>query len=337
MGLYTGFLFVFIAGILQGTFLLPMTFTRKWAWEHTWAAFSLLGMFCFNWVIALLIIPDIGATYGSFPGSYLTVLIAFGAAWGCGAILFGLGMDRLGMALGYPIIMGLIASLGGLIPLLVFFPGTLLTTRGLALLVGTGIAILGIVLCAIAGARKQALAGSRTEAKSINFRVGLVIAILAGILSCFPNIGLAFVTNVIAAAHRPGTSKPFSSNAIWALFFGVGFLINFAYCVYLMSKHKNLKDFMRPETARNMGLTSLMAIMWIGSFYLYGMGAVKMGKWGVVVGWPLFISLSIGVGNLWGIWRGEWKGAAPSARLLLSGGLFLLLLAVFVIGSSNLV
>ena len=40
-------------------------------------------------------------------------------------VLFGLGMARLGMALGYPIIMGLISSLGALIPLLVFFPQAL--------------------------------------------------------------------------------------------------------------------------------------------------------------------------------------------------------------------
>ena len=50
----------------------------------------------------------------------LAVLALFGMGWGLGAVLFGLGMDRLGMALGYPIIMGLIAGLGALIPLLVF-------------------------------------------------------------------------------------------------------------------------------------------------------------------------------------------------------------------------
>ena len=78
-----------------------------------------------------------------------------------------------------------------------------------------------------------------------------------------------------------------------------------------------------------------MAIMWIGSFYLYGMSAAMLGKWGVAVGWPLFISLSIVVGNLWGIWKGEWKGAAKSARSLLTRGLVILVVAVIVIGISN--
>jgi len=76
--------------------------------------------------------------------------------------------------------------------------------------------------------------------------------------------------------------------------------------------------------------------MWIVSFYLYGMGAAKLGKWGVVVGWPLFISLSIAVGNLWGILRGEWQDAPRSARILLYRGLFVLLIAVITIAGSNL-
>jgi L-rhamnose-H+ transport protein len=78
-----------------------------------------------------------------------------------------------------------------------------------------------------------------------------------------------------------------------------------------------------------------MALMWIGSFYLYGAGAAKLGRWGVVVGWPLFISLSIIVGNLWGLWRGEWKGAPALARQLLNQGLLVLIVAVIVVAVSN--
>ena len=78
-----------------------------------------------------------------------------------------------------------------------------------------------------------------------------------------------------------------------------------------------------------------MAAMWIGSFYLYGAGAAKLGRWGVVVGWPLFISLSIVVGNLWGLWRGEWHGAPLAARRSLNFGLCVLLVAVVTVALSN--
>jgi L-rhamnose-H+ transport protein len=78
-----------------------------------------------------------------------------------------------------------------------------------------------------------------------------------------------------------------------------------------------------------------MALMWIGSFYLYGAGAAKLGRWGVIAGWPLFISLSIVTGNLWGLWRGEWNGAPAAARRLLNQGLLVLIVAVITVALSN--
>jgi L-rhamnose-H+ transport protein len=79
-----------------------------------------------------------------------------------------------------------------------------------------------------------------------------------------------------------------------------------------------------------------MALMWIGSFYLYGAGSARLGRWGVVAGWPLFISLSIVVGNLWGLWRGEWQGAPTDSRRLLNHGLLVMLVAVVTVALSNL-
>ncbi|HYK50869.1 MAG TPA: L-rhamnose/proton symporter RhaT [Terriglobales bacterium] len=335
MPLLTGFLLVLLAGLLQGSFILPMTLVKRWSWEHTWATFSLLGMLVFNWIITLLFVPNIFAVYAASPGRDLAILALFGLGWGVGAVLFGLGMDRLGMALGYPIIMGLIASLGALIPLLVFFPQTLLTTRGVILLAGTALVIFGIVLCSIAGSRRTPSEGKSTAARPNAFKIGLAIAILAGILSCLPNVGVAFGGNLVSAAESLGVSQAASGNTVWALLFTFGFVANITYCLYLMITRKTLAQYWNPETPRNLGLSALMALMWIGSFYLYGAGAAKLGRWGVVVGWPLFISLSIIVGNLWGLWRGEWRGAPAAARRLLNLGLLILIVAVIAVALSN--
>ena len=335
MPLLTGFLLVLLAGLLQGTFILPMTLVRRWAWEHTWATFSLLGMFVFNWIITLVLLPNIFAVYAASPTHDLIVLALFGAGWGVGAVLFGLGMDRLGMALGYPIIMGLIASLGALIPLLIFFPQVLLTSKGLVLLGGTALVIFGIVLCSIGGARRVPGENKSSGPHSSAFTGGLVIAILAGILSCLPNVGVAFGGNVTAAAESLGVSPASSGNTVWALLFTLGCGVNVAYCLYLMVTKKTLGQYWNPETMRNLGLSALMALMWIGSFYFYGAGASRLGRWGVVVGWPLFISLSIVMGNIWGLWRGEWRGAPVSARRLLNLGLVVLIVAVVTVALSN--
>jgi L-rhamnose-H+ transport protein len=333
--LAVGFLLVLLAALLQGTFVLPMTMVKQWLWEHTWATFSLMGMLVFNWIITLLFVPNIFTVYAASPARDLAVLALFGLGWGVGAVLFGLGMDRLGMALGYPIIMGLIASVGALIPLLVFFPQTLFTTKGLVLLAGTALVIFGIVLCSVGGSRRPPSGEKSVTTPSGAFNVGLAIAILAGILSCLPNVGMAFGGKVISSAVALGVSQASSGNTVWALLFTLGCVANLGYCLYLMISKNTLSQYWNRETPRNLGLSALMALMWIGSFYLYGAGATRLGRWGAVVGWPLFISLSIVVGNLWGLWRGEWRGAPAAARRLLDLGLLVLIVAVITVALSN--
>jgi len=333
--LLVGFLLVLAAGLLQGTFILPMTLVRKWSWEHTWATFSLFGMFAFNWIITLLFLPEIFVVYAKSPSRDLALLALLGMGWGIGAVLFGLGMDRLGMALGYPIIMGLIASLGALIPLLVFFPKTLLTHKGLLLLCGTALVVLGIVLSSVAGSRRATSGSDANAIQAKAFTVGLTIAVLAGILSCLPNVGMAFGKNVVSVAGTLGISEASAVNTVWALLFTFGFAVNFVYCIYLMVSRRTLNEYWNQETPRNLGWSAIMALMWIGSFYLYGAGAARLGRWGVVAGWPLFITLSIVTGYLWGWWRGEWLEASPSARRLLNQGLLVLIIAVITVALSN--
>ena len=335
MVLLTGFLLVLIAGFFQGTFILPMTLTKKWAWEHTWMTFSFFGMIVFNWLLAFVTIPNILDVYGAVPTRDLFILSLFGLGWGVGAVLFGLGMDRLGMALGYPIIMGLIASLGALIPLLVFFPETLVQARGLVLLAGTALVIVGIVLSSIAGSRKEPPSEAPTADRKGSFGTAVAIGVGAGILSCLPNVGVAFGGRVIEAATNSGVSEAFAGNAVWAIFFTLGFFINAAYCLYLMARRRSAGTYVVEGMGRNMWLGLAMGIMWIGSFYLYGMSAVQLGFWGVVVGWPVFIALSIVVGNLWGVWRGEWKGAPQTARVLLNRSLVVMTIAIALVAISK--
>ncbi len=331
----TGLFLILIAGCLQGLFVLPLTFTRRWQWEHSWGAFSLLGMLLFNWLIALVLLPHAFAAYRSVPADELLMVLAFGAGWGLGAILFGLGMAKLGMALGYPVIMGLIASLGALVPLLLRNPAELATPRGAVLSIGMAIVVVGIVFCSRASVLKGAAIGASSSAAA--GAGGLLIAVAAGGLSCLPNVGMNYAQGLLRAAETAGTTRAMAGNVVWALLFTAGFVMNGTYCLGLMVRRGNLRDLWRKEPGRNAVWCALAALLWIGSFYLYGWGAARLGDWGGIVGWPFFICLAIGVGNLAGLWRGEWSGAPKTARVRLTLGLALLVLAVAVITASSMV
>ena len=79
----------------------------------------------------------------------------------------------------------------------------------------------------------------------------------------------------------------------------------------------------------------IMAVLWIVSFYIYGVSTVKLGNLGNVIGWPLFMSISIIAGNLWGVWKREWKGATLKSKRYLKMGIFVLIVAIVVIASGN--
>lgn len=332
MALVLGLMLVMFAGMSQGSFYLPATYTRKWEWEHSWFVYAVTGMLILNWVITLVLIPDIFAVLRSATGQEMLIILLFGAGWGVGAIGTGLGMDRLGMALAYPIILGLVACLGALIPMAVFFPETLFATKGLVLMGGTALVVVGIVMISVAGSRKDPRGASAVKG---SFAMGLAICIGAGVLSCLLNIGFAYSARLAEEARALGTPEVFASSALWAPFLTVGCLVNAGYALYLMRKRKTGRDFFHPDTPRNLVLGALMGLLWIGGVYLYSMGAATLGSYGVVVGWVLFMSSLILTGNLWGIFKGEWKGAPRAARSLLNLGLFVLMAAIVVVAYSN--
>lgn len=326
-----GLSLVILAAVLQGIFLLPMARARQWAWEHIWVAFSLTGMIVGNWILTLLSLPKPVAIYTSVPRQELAVLACFGVSWGVGAVLFGLGMDMIGLTLGYPLIMGLNASVGTFVPLLWLYGTSMFAGRRLLIAAGTAVAIVGIAACSVAGARRESHAHRQRSVSRSRFLPGLIIAVASGFLSCLPNIGLTYGVNTLRAAHNMGASAAFAGNAVWFIFFTCGGIVNVLYCCWLMVRRKNLLALFARDRAANWGWALAMGAMWIASFYLYGIGAAQLGAGGGTIGWPILVSLSIGFGVLCGLGKGEWSDAPGPAKTLLWRGLALLILAVLII------
>lgn len=331
MEITIGLLIILVAGFFQGSLVLPMTMTRNWNWENTWLSFSLFGMVILNLILAFIFIPDLFAVYRAVPLNNLLLLILFGLGWGIGAVLFGIAMNKLGMALGYPVIMGLIASFGAVIPMVIFHSDEIFSLKGGTLILGAMIVVAGIFLFSKAHVLKESAGGNETRKNTS----AILIAVAAGILSCLPNVGFSFGKPLVDAALQAGASDFMAGNAVWALFFTMGFVPNVLYTLYLLYKNKTFHLF-KKSIGRNNGLGFGMAFMWIGSFYLYGISSIKLGSWGSIIGWPLFISLSIIIGNLWGLAKSEWKGASMPAKTKLKQGMAVIFLAVIIIGVCNL-
>ena len=113
---------VLIGWLLNGSWVLPMKRIKAWKWESTWLFFSVVGLVIIPWAAAVTTVPNLGRVFHETCWLTLGKVIVFGIGWGVGNILFGIGVSRLGLAVGYGIILGLIAPIGTFLPLIVLHP-----------------------------------------------------------------------------------------------------------------------------------------------------------------------------------------------------------------------
>ena len=329
-----GLAVVVLAGILQGSFAAPMKRMSAWRWENSWLLFVLSGLVIFPWIINFATVPHVLEVYSGVSTSTLIKVVSFGLLWGIGAALFGLGISRVGLALGFALILGITASFGSLIPMAILHPDELLLKRGVALIVGTVIIVLGLAFLALAGRTREHDLGASGGAHS-GFTVGLVICIFSGIFSSMMNFSFVFGDELRLRSLQAGASNAMAANPIWALTVTGGFVSNFLYCVYLLNKNRTWAVFREGNPSASWPLGFLMGLLWFGGVVFYGMGAASLGSLGNIVGWPILMTLDIIVGVFWGAVSGEWKGASHRALVYNWAGIGILLVAIAVISAGN--
>lgn len=326
MDLGYGIAGVLIGGILNGSFVAPMKKLPRWKWENSWLVYSVSGLLIIPWIAALLTVPNLGEVLSGASATSIRQVLLFGLGWGVGSVLFGLGIARMGLAVGYGLILGLIAPIGTFLPLVVLHPEQLHTRRGVSLIIGTLIVIGGIVLCAAAGKMRE-----RDDARPAQgFAIGLVICILAGIFSPMLNFSFAFGDSLQQRALAAGATRDAASNAIWPLCLTAGLIANAGYALWLLRRNRSTKLF-RTAPGSYWMWGSLMGLLCFASFIVYGAGANALGELGAVVGWPLFMSMSLITSNTLGWLSGEWKGAPQRAIRFAVAGIGVLIVAITVI------
>jgi len=206
---------ILLAALMNACYTLPMKLNRGWAWEHSWFAFTLLGVAGVPTVFAVLTVPGLWSIYANTPASTLLAMALFGAAWGVSLVLFGLAISTVGIAITFAVALGTSAASGALIPLLTQHPERLLTSQGLLILGGIAIILLGVALCGIAGNRRDRERQEQEAGKHRSFLRGFSFAFASGVLGSMLNMGLAFGGAIQLRAHEQGASLAMMSNAVW--------------------------------------------------------------------------------------------------------------------------
>jgi len=332
MDMIFGWLAVLTGAMMQGSFAAPQKSIRDWPWEKIWLSYCIFGMVVCPWVVVALFVPHAGAVYADAGSPIVLRTALFGAGWGIGSVLFGLGLAALGVALGFAIMMSLIAALGSLVPMAILHPDQLASRSGLMLIAGLVIVIGGVALCARAGALKDPKA-SAVEKR--NLARGIVICVFSGVASASMSFAVAFGKPIEDSARKLGANFANAPIAVFALAMSAGFLINLGYCVYLLRRNRTWGKGLPEHRAGNLARTFVMGFLWFVGFYCFGAGQSLLGKLGPEFGWPVFMTLMVLVANAWGLATGEWKNADKRAFRYLGAGIALMVVALAVIAMGN--
>ena len=336
MEILLGLLIIAIGSFGQSSSYVPINKVKNWAWESFWIVQGIFAWLVFPLLGALLGVPEGMGLFELLGNGGAAKAIVYGILWGVGGLTFGLSMRYLGVALGQSISLGTCAGFGTLLPAI--FAGTnLFQGQGLILLVGVCITLAGIAVIGYAGSlRSKNMTEEEKKAAIKDFALtkGLLVALLAGVMSACFALGLGAGTPIKEAALTNGVKPLFAGLPVILLVTFGGFLTNAAYCIQQNIKNKTGKDYFSVPGGifvNNVLFCALAGVLWYSQFF-----GLEMGKSFLVdspllmaFSWSILMSLNVTFSNVWGILLKEWKGCNSKTISVLVIGLVILVFSVF--------
>jgi L-rhamnose-H+ transport protein len=356
---FLGVLYHWMGGLSAASCYLPFRGIRRWSWEIYWLVQGWFSWMVAPLVFAALLVPELtGILHGASRGTLFYAWF-WGAMWGIGGLLFGLGVRYLGIALGYTIALGFSTVCGTLVPPL--FAGQLgviaRDRAGQVILLGIAVCVAAIAVSGVAGRMKEReLAGARAEEAAspggkgeFSLGRGVLVASFAGVLSACFAYGLAAgkpmsdVARGVLVAH--GKSDLWQSLPALVVVLWGGFTTNALWCGGLLVKNRSAGQFFGASEegdgklsgrlmALNYALAATTGLLWYLQFFFYSMGQTKMGRYDFS-SWTLHMAGTILFATVWGAVLHEWRGTSVRTRMAGAAGFALLVVSTLVVGYGN--
>jgi L-rhamnose-H+ transport protein len=328
-------LIIAIGSFGQSSSYVPIKKVREWSWESFWLTQGIFAWLVFPIVGALLAIPSGTGICEilSMDGTWKAVL--FGALWGIGGLTFGLSMRFLGVALGQSLALGTCSAFGTLIPA-ILHGKNLFAGEGLTLLIGVAIAIAGIAVIGYAGSlRSKNMSEEEQKAaiKDFALKKGLIIALLAGIMSACFALGLDAGKPIKDFLLSKSVDALYAGLPVVALITFGGFLTNAVYCIRQNIKNRTGGEYFSVKgniLLNNVVFCALAGGLWYSQFFGLEMGKSFLNENSALLAfsWSILMSLNVLFSNIWGILLKEWKGTGKTTITVLVLGLLALIFSI---------
>lgn len=325
---------VMLSGTLTASFPLPMKFSQKWRWEHTWLVYATLALVVIPLSLAAWAMPHLLSFYTSLPPQNLLLPVLFGFGWGIAQVTFGLSIARVGMAMAFAIVIGLSSLLGSMIPLAVFHPRALTGQPGAILLASAVLLVWGLVLYAHAGRERDLNTQASSQFPGV-FLNGLLLCVFTGCFGSMINMGFVFGGSIADQAMRRGISAERATLCVWAVVLAAGYLPNIVYTLYLVKHNRSARVFQKCFLRETL-LALAAAILWLFGMLGYGVGAGVMGAYGNSIGFAACMTVLLLWSSALGIFAGEWRVAPSRARSRMRFGVAVITASMLTLGFGSL-
>jgi L-rhamnose-H+ transport protein len=308
-----------IGGISASSCYTPQAKVKNWSWGTFWLVQALFAWIIVPIIIGMLTVPGFFDILHRAPSDVFLGAFLLGALYGFGGMSFGLSIKHIGYSLTYTIAIGISSVLGTLTPLMIYGGLTDYFTRpGSAVIVsGMVLSVVGVGLCGWAGFKKEKDL-QKLKNQTVNFKMntGLILAIVAGVLSAVFNLSLEHGQPISDMAAQNGAGN-FEGNAKMIVSTSGCFVVNFVWFIVLGIRQKTLKEFTvsgglsRSRLIKNTLWSALAGTMWFTQFLFYGLGHVQMGNYRFI-SWVLHMSMLIFFSYVVGMIMKEWKNVSKN-------------------------
>ncbi|MCL2347840.1 MAG: hypothetical protein FWC50_06205 [Planctomycetaceae bacterium] len=337
--LVVGFAILLFGAMCGGSFGLPGKFVSKdLPWENLWGPFFLFATLLLPLIAGTALVSGLFGIYAKVGPLGLLLPFVFGVLWGLGSMTLGLSFTYIGLSLAYAINYGGQIIVGSIGPMMIHEPQKFQSTAGIVIMTGVAVCLLGVVICGRAGMLKTANEANNapvTDAKpKKNALPGLMLALASGVLCACYAIAFSFANSIGETAKEVPfeiTDWRNSLPATFLILFG-GFFSSCLYCVMKLNQNKTWSRFLSLKAVFALGIAFVMAVLHDAAVGLFGLGASKLGGLGVSVGYAVFMSFAIIVGNFNGFLTGEWRNAGRAAVRWIIAGIIVLVIAVCILG-----
>lgn len=369
-----GVIYHWIGGLASASNFIPFRPIKRWSWEIYWIIQGFAAWIVAPALLAWLFVPNLSAVLHAASSATIGHAVFWGAMWGIGGLTFGLAIRYLGIALGYAIALGFCTAFGTLMPPVFSGQIVAIAHRtgGRIILLGILVCMIAIAVNGMAGFSKEREVSAEERAllgeRDYSFGKGLAVAIFAGIMSSCFAYGLTSGRPIAVLARTQllthGRSDLWQNLPVLVVVLWGGFATNFVWSAFLIMKNRSIAQFLGapgvnpmsaspaagdaqidcsetaslrlqpPILALNYVLASLAGVVWYFQFFFYSMGQTRMGKYDFS-SWTLHMASIIIFATLWGIALREWRNTSTRTRVLVSGGLFLLVASTVIVGYGN--